>query len=300
MTTNKRPTLGSVTTDLAELRRQVQYNQERLDEKQGQLTYRVEELAGSLAQFKQMVETSREATQEIKKSIDAVQRSFEGKQLQIGPESPDLSPTLNLPGVTWSSLKKSSWYPWFKFGFWSLIGLVAYHLLFVPVLQRTVPQYPTPNLIRPTLDLSTPFSAATAEVSREPFRSDTASRSAFGTIFTRLGEQVRTGQITEFEGYYNEFSRQMQQRIAGPQYDHWAGFWNRIADVSHRYGRGATDLAAFHDNLATAARVVAGLRDTELSTGPTGPDSASYADTGQEAVDPSLSPLLLDQKIDGR
>jgi len=139
-----------------------------------------------------------------------------------------------------------------------LLGIMAYHYLFVPALSRNVTPNMLPNMFRPNIDMNTPQGAATAEVSREPFRSDTESRAAFGRIFARLDELVRNGQLTEFEGYYNEFGRSMQGAIPGAKYEQWAALWSRLATVCHRYGNGAHDLGAFNANLQSAARIIAG------------------------------------------
>ena len=221
--------------------------------KHTELTGRINEIGGVVTSVKQATETSRETTLEVKRAVDALQESFTKTEPVTAP---GLQPMVTR--AVWDTLQKNPWYPWLKFAVCGLLGILAYHYLFVPVLSRNVAPNMIPNMFRPNIDVNTPQGAATAEVSREPFRSDTESRAAFGRIFVRLDELVRSGQLTEFEGYYNEFGRSMQGAIPGAKYEQWAAFWNRLATVCHRYGNGANDLGAFNANLQSAARIVAG------------------------------------------
>ena len=298
-TTTRRPTVAEAMAAVGDLHRQVVRNQETLDakmsgfdkevratldqwskrnvrdrdalsgefdelktsvtKKHGELTGRIEEIGGIVASVKQATETSRETTLEIKRTVDALQDSLSKSTI---PEP--------LPGVTtigWDSLQKNPWYPWLKFAACCVLGVLAYHYLLVPALSRNIAPNTFPNLLRPSIDVHSPYGAATVEVSREPFRSDGTSRAAFGRIFGRLDELVRAGQLTEFEGYYNEFGREMQRAIPGNKYGQWADLWNRLALVCHRHGNGANDLRTFNANLQSAARAVSGHADFS-STGP--------------------------------
>jgi hypothetical protein len=179
---------------------------------------------------------------------------------QAVPVIPPIVPVFPVPSVTerWKEFRQSWAFTFCAIGLGLLIGLC--------VLNRgCTTQLPNllPNITKPRYDVNTPNGIASQEVSREPFRSDTASRRAFGPIFAHLDELTRTGGLTDFEGYYNEFGRGMQAGIARDRYNDWAGVWNRIAAVCHSYGNGATDLRAFNDNLQSAARVVTGgVNDT--------------------------------------
>jgi len=274
--TNKRPTAASVQAGLNDLTRQVQANQatqqERItgietrleqlthrerdckekikmelneyrtvmDKKNANLTERVDEIG-------KVIDTS---VVEIKRTVISLQESLDTKlALATIPETTLPVPTFPTPGSLWTAFKKSGWFPWMKIAFWAVIGLLVYHYLLVPVLLRSVTPSFLPNVVRPNWDVSTPAGAASLEVSREPFRSDTVSRKAFGTIFARLDKLVRAGQLVNFEGYYNEFRREMAGSLHGKSYDDWRGVWNRLAEVCHRYGDGANDFRQFHANL---------------------------------------------------
>jgi len=224
--------------------------------KHNELSGRIDEFGTVVNSFKQVAEASRETTLDIKRTVDSLQESF----VKQATEAPTLvpGPAIATLGSSLDTLQKSPWYPWLKFGAYCLLGVLAYHYFLVPMISRTVTPNNLPNLFRPSIDPNSPYGAATVEVSREPFRSDTASREAFGHIFARLDELVRTGQLNNFEAYYNEFGREMQGNIAGARYEPWAGVWSRLATVCHRYGGGANDLKRFNANLQAAAGVVAG------------------------------------------
>ena len=198
-----------------------------------------------------------QSSAEIRETVAALQDSIDGK-LKQGTERSTLGPEPVTLGFSWSQFKVNPKYRWLRGACWILVGLLVYHYLLVPFLTHTVAPTFLPNLIRPAVDTSTPAGIASVEVSREPFRSDSVSRAEFGRIFTRLDELVRTGQLADFEGYYNEFRREMEGSLGERKYDDWSGVWNRIAVVCHRYGNRPNDLKQFNTNLQTAARIVAG------------------------------------------
>lgn len=297
-TTTKRPTVASVHAGLNELTRQVQTSQATQQERIAGLESRLDQLAHRERDGKEKLRTEfdeyrttmdkkntamaerveevgkviNESVSEIKRTVGTLQESLDARLTTATPipESPLLAPPLPSPGSLWTALTKSGWYPWLRIAFWAAAGVLTWHYLLVPVLLRSVtPSFlPNTNTIRPNWDVSTPAGAASLEVSREPFRSDTTSRKSFGIILARLDELVRSGQLVNFEGYYNEFRREMAGSLHGKNYDDWRDAWNRIAEVCHRYGGGANDLQKFHANLMAAARVVAG---TESVSG-SGPD----------------------------
>jgi len=170
------------------------------------------------------------------------------------------------PAILYHNPTLASWWQKFRKSWTAyLISMAMTGLVFFVVFEWfVIPRFHykifpnNPGILQPGYEANTPAGAASLEVSREPFRSDTASRRAFGAIFARLDELVRTGQLTDYEGYYNEFGRGMQAGIDGTKYNQWAEVWNRIAAVCHRHGNGAYDLRAFNDNLQSAAKVVAG------------------------------------------
>lgn len=302
--TTKKPTVAEAMAAVDELHRQVVKNQETLDSKlsefdkdvkatldqwnkrnirdkeslatdfedlrtavtrkHAELSGRVEEIGGVITAFRQTAEASRETTLDIKRTVDSLQQSF-AVQAKTTNETPELVPvTAITPGTVWAALKKSAWYPWMRFALFGVVGLSIYHFWLVPLFNKNVTPNYLPTLLRPAVDVNSPVGAATVEVSREPFRSDTASREAFGRIFDKLDEHVRTGQLTDFEGYYNEFGKRMQESLDGTKYQQWADLWRRLAVVCHRYGGGDNDLRVFNGNLQAAARVVAG-RVSDLS-----------------------------------
>ena len=280
----------SLTTDFEDLRTAI-------NKRHSELSGRVEEIGGVIAAFRQTAESSREATLDIKRTVDSLQESLTAPTKSAEP--PELVPvTAITPGTVWTALKKSSWYPWPRFAAFCLVGLVAYHYLLVPILTKNIAPNYLPTILRPTVDVNSPVGAATIEVSREPFRSDTASREAFGRIFETLDEYVRSGQLTDFEGYYNEFGKRMQGSLDGAKYQQWADLWRRLAVVCHRYGGGDNDLRIFNNNLQAAARVVAG-RVSDLPSQYPSPNgyqpafgygagygnSAPAAGTGRQAAD---------------
>jgi len=286
-TTTKRPTVTSVQAGLNDLSRQVQTNQATQQERVAGLETRLDQLAHRERDGKEKIRsefdeyratmdkknttlTERvdeigkvidESVNEIKRTVGTLQESLDARLTPPPiPESPLLAPPLPSPGLLWTALKKSGWYPWLRIAFWAAAGVLTWHYLLVPALLRSAtPSFlPNTNTIRPNWDVSTPAGAASLEVSREPFRSDTASRKSFGIIFARLDELVRAGQLVNFEGYYNEFRREMAGSLHGKSYDDWRDVWNRIAEACHRHGGGANDLRQFHANLMAAAHVVAG------------------------------------------
>lgn len=239
-----------LASDFEELRTAV-------NRKHAELSGRIDEIGGVIAAFRQTAESSRETTLDIKKTVDSLQESFAGQTQSAG--APELvSVTSITPGTAWTALRKNVWYPWLRFAFFCLVGLLVYHYVMTPVLTQKFPPAILPNVLRPNIDVNSPVGAATLEVSREPFRSDTASREAFGRIFDALDHYVRDGRLTDFEGYYNEFGKRMQESLDGTKYQQWAELWRRLAVVCHRYGGGDNDLRVFNANLQSAARVVAG------------------------------------------
>ena len=211
------------------------------------LTERLDNLSLAVRQTSRCVE---ENVSELKHAVD--------EQLEVSkpyvPEIINKNPVLS---TAWHKMRRSLLFRFF------IIGLACFLLFefYINVIKRPTGGLFPPSIVQPGYDVNTPTGAASLEVSREPFRSDTASRRAFGSIFARLDELVNTGQLTDFEGYYNEFGRGIQSGIDAGKYDRWADFWNRIAAVCHRYGNGANDLRAFNANLQSAARVVAGFND---------------------------------------
>jgi len=291
-TTTKRPTVASVHAGLNDLSRQVQTNQAAQQERIAGIETRLDQLAhrerddkdkvrAELDEYRTAMDkknnaiTERvdeigkvidESVNEIKRTVGILQESLDARLTPTpDPESTLLAPPFPSPGLLWAAYKKSGWYPWVRIAFWAAVGVLTWHYLLVPILLRSVTPSFLPNTVRPNWDVSTPVGAASLEVSREPFRSDITSRKSFGIIFTRLDELVRAGQLVNFEGYYNEFRREMARSLHGKSYDDWRIAWNRIAEVCHRYGDGANDFRQFHANLMAAARVVAG---TEPASGP--------------------------------
>ena len=86
----------------------------------------------------------------------------------------------------------------------------------------------------------------------------TPPRATFGRIFDALDADVRNGRLADFEAYYNEFGKRMQESLDGDKYRQWAELWRKLAVVCHRHGGGGNDLNAFNANLQSAARIVAG------------------------------------------
>ncbi len=226
-----------------------------VNKKCADLSGRVEELGGMIAAFRKTAESSRETTLEIKRSVDSLQETFAEQAKPV--ESPELVAAITA-GTVWSVLKKSAWYPWFRFAALGVLGVLAYHFILVPVLTKNVAPHLLPSILRPSVDPNSPAGAATLEVSREPFRSDTAVRETFGRIFDALDADVRNGRLADFEAYYNEFGKRMQESLDGDKYRQWAELWRKLAVVCHRHGGGGNDLNAFNANLQSAARIVAG------------------------------------------
>jgi hypothetical protein len=289
--TTKRPTVASVHAGLNDLTRQVQANQAAQQERIAGIETRLDQLAHWERDGKEKIRTEfgeyRTATDqknsvltervneigrvidvtaaEIKRTVGILQESLDARLASFPAQEPAFPlPSLPSPGSFRAAFRKSGWYPWLKIAFWAVAGVLAWHYLLVPVLMRSVTPSLLPNVVRPSRDVSTPTGIASLEVSREPFRSDTASRKSFGIIFARLDELVRSGRLVNFEGYYHEFRRELAGTLRGKNYDDWRGVWNRIAETCHQYGGGADDLHRFHANLMSAARVVA---DTGSASG---------------------------------
>lgn len=327
-TKTKRPTVASAMAGLNELAQQVRTNQTELNENirkvncdlQRQLEHlgqserenreRIKKdvdelrldvdrknnaLTGRIDEIRGIINSS---VTEIKKTVTTLQ---DARDTKPASEPPILVSGVPAPAFSWAAFKAGPWYPWARTACRVVVLVLAYHFLVAPLLVRSLTPSVLPHLVRPSFDLSTPAGIASREVSRDPFRRDTASRVEFGRIFARLDELVRTGRITDFEGYYNEFRRNMEHAVHGQRYDEWSGVWNRIAAVCHRYGGRPNDLRQFNANLQEAARIVAGtdavadvgLPERNLSAaGTDGPASATptYPASDRPFL-PNFSPL---------
>jgi hypothetical protein len=240
----------NLATDFEDLRSAV-------TKKHTELSTRIEEIGSVIDTFRKTAESSRETTLEIKRSVDSLQESFSGPAKNM--ESPELvSVSTITAGTVWKVLKMSRWYPWMRFALFCVLGVLAYHFVLIPLVSKNVTPNFLPNILRPNIDPNSPVGAATVEVSRDPFRSDSASRETFGRIFDALDSDVRNGQLADFEAYYNEFGKRMQESLDGDKYRQWAEFWRKLAVVCHRHGGGESDLKIFNANLQAAARIVAG------------------------------------------
>jgi len=278
------PTIASLMAEWKTLARQVRGTQDTLDERMTRVDQELAELHRSLTilndreggNAKNTIDVSAlsERLDKIGQLLERTSGVVESTQSHVVELTQVLGERVHIPVqhaqeyfrpsptfTQWWRKFRKSWAGYLLE--MAMIGLVCYTLLtgfLLPQLQRML--FPNhPGILHPNYDVNTPIGAASLEVSREPFRSDSASRRAFGAIFARLDELVRTGQLTDYEGYYNEFGRGMQAHIDGARYNLWAEAWDRIATVCLRYGNGANDLRAFHANLYSAAKVIADVRD---------------------------------------
>jgi hypothetical protein len=171
---------------------------------------------------------------------------------------PSPLPTLNVLKTIKATF--ISWYPWLKFTFWVIVGLLIWQFFVFPFLtgQPIGIRTGLSRITKITVDVNTPEGAATVEMQNEPFRSDTTSRQTFGRIFSELDNLVATGQIVNLEGYYDAFGKKMQDSIPADKYVQWAPIWNRLASVSYRHGNVGSDVKAFNANLQAAAAVISG------------------------------------------
>jgi len=278
------PTIASLTAEWQALTRQVRGTRETLDERMSRVDQELAELHRSLTilndresrdaqagidvsalsegldKIGQLLERTSHAVESTQSHVVELARGFDERSRVSDRHPLEFFRPKAAFTLWWRKFKKS--WTGYLLGM-AMIGFVCYTLLtglILPQLHRMIlPNHP--GILQPGYDVNTPVGAASLEVSREPFRSDSASRRAFGVLFARLDELVRTGQITDYEGYYNEFGRGMQAHIDGARYNLWAEAWDRIATVCLRHGNGAYDLRAFHANLQSAAKVIADVRD---------------------------------------
>jgi len=278
------PTIESLMAEWKALTRQVRGTQETLDERMTKVDRELAELHRSLTSLTDREDRDAQRTIDVSALSERLDRI--GQLLERTSNIAELTqsnvveltqvlgerrtasqyhaPELFRPNpkfvLLWRKFQKS--WAGYLLGM-AMIGFVCYTLLnglVLPQLQKMMWKS-HPGILQPGYDVHTPVGAASLEVSREPFRSDSASRRAFGIIFARLDELVRTGQITDYEGYYNECGRGMQAHLDGTRYGQWAGVWDRIATVCLRHGNGAYDLRVFHANLYSAAKVISDVRD---------------------------------------
>ena len=233
---------------IAECVRLMDMAKEVADQKYDAIAKRIDDIDKAISTFSQTAES----WQDVRKALEELKNSFEEKVKNVPePDTPVLIPKL---GASWAAIKKHPWFPWAKTAVICLVLLGTYQYMNG---QGSLPSF-IPG-VKTNYDVNTPSGAASQGVSQEPFRSDTESRRQFGLIFNRLDEKVRSGAVKDFEAYYDQFGHETQESIKS-NYNDWIGFWNQLALVCHRYGRGANDLNAFNDNLQSAARVVADTR----------------------------------------
>jgi hypothetical protein len=211
----------------------------------------------------------REEVDKILPAIHRLQEIVEEEMVSV-PAEP-VPPPASLPASPFEKLKEKKWFGTARFIAIFLAAALVYNIILVPLIKGTFDGKFLPSVLKPAWDINTPEGAAAEGVSREPFRSDAVSRKAFGEIFDGLDRQVRDGALTGLEGYYNEFGKQFQYRIASDKYNDWADFWNNISKVALRSSGAAGDVKAYNDALQKAARVVAGYSGTDTPLAPRTP-----------------------------
>jgi hypothetical protein len=93
----------------------------------------------------------------------------------------------------------------------------------VKILSRWLPITPTVSI-----DPNSIEGIAYATLQKDPYRSDAASKAIFADILNTIDGQVRTGDIINVEGYYNQFAKLTQEKLRQNEYQTWGPFWNSM------------------------------------------------------------------------